>query len=566
MFNGTIKENILLGNKDISEERINEIISLVCLDEDIKNMPNGINTIIGDNGTTLSGGQEQKVALARIFVKDYSIIILDEPTSALDIESEEIISKVLSVCLSTGGDFAEIFQEDCISNSILVLDNKVENALGGRNYGIGIRIFKGVKSVYAYTNENSLTNLLDIAYEAAVVLGTLKKDDISVVLNDKLKYDNLHSIRYYPSAIGYNKKIEKMKEAYDAAKDFHNEIAQVKVGYKDQDQKILVANSEGAFVEDRRIRTRLSIKVVASDGNLNQTAFEGPGAHKGFEIFNNLDPAYYGREAARSAHLMLHARNCPSGNMTVAIDNGFGGVLFHEACGHSIEATAVSKGNSIFAGKFGKQIASEKITAIDDGTIANEWASSNIDDEGVPTKKNILIENGILKSYMVDKLNSRRMNMNVTGNSRIENYRYAPTSRMTNTYIAPGNSTKEEIIASISEGLYAKKLGGGSVNPVTGEFNFSVQEGYIVKNGVIQEPVRGASIMCFHFRKYSSRCRTTNYKGKKHDCWRQIKGRLWNLLSLKIPYLKRQKVKDLRNVKYILLREKRWEYLYMNKK
>ena len=215
----------------------------------------------------------------------------------------------------------------------------------------------------------------------------------------------------------------------------------------------------------------------------------------GIEMFDNVDPEYHGREAARVAHTMLHAKNCPAGNMTVAIDNGFGGVIFHEACGHALEASAVAKGNSVFANKLGEQIASTKVTAIDDGTMANAWGSLNIDDEGNKTQRNVLIENGILKGYMIDKLNGRRMNMEATGSSRRQSYKFQPTSRMTNTYIAAGNDKADEIIKSIEDGLYAKKLGGGSVNPVTGEFNFSVQEGYLVKNGVIQEPVRGASLI-----------------------------------------------------------------------
>jgi TldD protein len=181
--------------------------------------------------------------------------------------------------------------------------------------------------------------------------------------------------------------------------------------------------------------------------------------------------------------------------MTVAIDNGFGGVIFHEACGHALEATAVAKGNSVFAGKLGQKIASEKVTAIDDGTMPNLWVSLNIDDDGIPTKRKILIENGILKGYMIDKLNGRRMNMEPTGSGRRQSYKYAPTSRMTNTFIAPGEDSNEAIIASIDNGLYAKKMGGGSVNPVTGEFNFAVAEGYLVKNGKVDKPVRGATLI-----------------------------------------------------------------------
>jgi TldD protein len=408
--------------------------------------------------------------------------------------SREIASIILSKCLVTGGDFAEIFEEDSISNGIGIIDNKVENALGGRSYGVGIRIFKGFKSVYAYTNDSSTNGLLDTAHKAALALGELKEDR-SVVLSNNLEFNNIHKIKKYPNVIGYDKKIDIMKIAYKNAKEFNSAISQVTVSYLDKDQKILVANTEGIYAEDRRVRTRLAISAIASKGDENQTGFEGPGAHKGFELFEDIDPAHYGKEAARTAYTMLNAKNCPAGKMMVAIDNGFGGVIFHEACGHSLEATSVAKGNSVFSNKLGEQIASAKVTAIDDGTIPNAWGSINIDDEGNRAKKNVLIENGILKSYMIDKLNGRRMGMNPTGNSRRQSYKYAPTSRMTNTYIANGDDTAEEIIKSISDGLYAKKLGGGSVNPVTGEFNFAVSEGYIVKNGEIQEPVRGASLI-----------------------------------------------------------------------
>ena len=408
--------------------------------------------------------------------------------------SREVASMVLAKCLITGGDFAEIFEEDTISNNISLIDKKVENALGGRSYGIGIRIFKGFKSVYAYTNHNNLSSLLDTAYKAALALGSLKEEK-TVVLNNEVNYKNLHNISLYPNAVDYDKKIKVMKEAYNSAKDYSNYISQVNVTYLDKDQKVLIANSEGLYTEDRRVRTRLGISAIASNGSEKQTGFEGPGRLKGFEMFEEIDPEYYGKEAARVAHTMLHAKNCPAGNMTVAIDNGFGGVIFHEACGHSLEATSVAKGNSVFSDKLGQQIASTKVTAIDDGTLANHWGSANIDDEGNPTQKNVLIENGILKSYMIDKLNGRRMGMQATGSSRRQSYKFAPTSRMTNTYIAAGEDNPEDIIKSIDHGLYAKKMGGGSVNPVTGEFNFAVSEGYIVKNGQIQEPVRGASLI-----------------------------------------------------------------------
>ena len=409
--------------------------------------------------------------------------------------SKSVASEVLAKCLVTGGDFAEIFEEDSINNSISLVDGKVDDAIGGRSYGIGIRIFKGLNSVYAYTNNNSLESLLDTAYRAALALGEVKGDSISTIILNEKKIATIHPIIYYPKDVTYDKKIAVLKSAYGGAKNFSDDISQVIASYADKEQNILIANTEGLYVQDTRIRTRLGVSAIASKGSENQTGFEGPGRHMGIEMFDNVDPEYHGREAARIAHTMLHAKNCPAGNMTVAIDNGFGGVIFHEACGHALEASAVAKGNSVFANKLGQQIASTKVTAIDDGTMPNAWGSLNIDDEGNKTQRNVLIENGILKGYMIDKLNGRRMNMEATGSSRRQSYKYQPTSRMTNTYIAAGDDKPDDIIKSMEDGLYAKKLGGGSVNPVTGEFNFAVQEGYLVKNGEIQEPVRGASLI-----------------------------------------------------------------------
>ena len=216
----------------------------------------------------------------------------------------------------------------------------------------------------------------------------------------------------------------------------------------------------------------------------------------GYELFKtHVDVEEYAIKAAQRAVTMLNAEACPAGRMPVVIDNGFGGVIFHEACGHSLEAAAVAFGNSEFCGKLGTQIASPIVTAIDDGTMENEWGSTNIDDEGAPTTRLTLIENGILKNYMIDRLNARRMNMPVTGSGRRQDYTFAPTSRMRNTFIAPGTDENDEIIATCGDGLYAKSMGGGSVNPITGEFNFAVREGYLIRDGKIDRPVRGATLI-----------------------------------------------------------------------
>ena len=407
--------------------------------------------------------------------------------------NKEHIKEVLKIALSTGGDFAEIYAEDAISNSFNLVNGKVENAVGGRSYGVGIRIFKGFRSIYSYCNSSELGALKDTAHKAAAALNDSPLE-IDINLVERIN-KNISPIIYVPSNILNEKKITILKDAYKVAKEYSDEIAQVSVGYGDTDKKILIANSEGLYTEDRRIRTRVFVNSIASNGTENQTGFEGPGRSMGYEFFENVDMEAHAREASRCAITMLHAKECPKGKMSVAIDNGFGGVIFHEACGHSLEATSVAKGNSTFCNMLGKQIASTKVTAIDDGTIPNSWGTINIDDEGMPTRRNVLIENGILKSYMIDKLNGRRMGMEPTGNARRQSYKFAPTSRMTNTFIAPGTDKREDIIKSMEYGLYAKKMGGGSVNPVTGEFNFNVAEGYLVKNGKIADAVRGASLI-----------------------------------------------------------------------
>ena len=261
------------------------------------------------------------------------------------------------------------------------------------------------------------------------------------------------------------------------------------------DHTVLVANTEGLYATDRHVRTRMAISAVASANGENQSGSDAPGAGMGLEFFDTVNPKDIGREAARQALVNLSASYCPAGTMTVAIENGFGGVIFHEACGHSLEATAVAIGASQMAGKLGQQIANPKVTAIDDGTIPGAWGSVNMDDEGTPTQRNVLIENGILKSYLIDRLGSRRMGLPMTGSARRQGYGFEATSRMTNTFIANGTDRNEDIIASIENGLYCRKMGGGSVNPLTGAFNFAVTEGYLVRNGKICEPVRGASLI-----------------------------------------------------------------------
>ena len=407
--------------------------------------------------------------------------------------SKALAEEVLSCAVSTGADFAELYGENTRNNSVSMVDGKIERVGDNLLSGVGIRAFLGTKTVFASTSDISREGLLRCAATVAVAMGEVKQD-ISVRLTERV-FPNIHPIRSVPSGVDAAERADLLREGCFAAKEYHESISQVSGSILSVDHSILVANTEGLYTTNRSIRTRMAIEAVASKNGENQAGTSSPGAGMGLEFFELHSPREIGREAARQAVVNLNASYCPAGVMTVAIENGFGGVIFHEACGHSLEASSVAIGASQMAGKLGQMIANPKVTAIDDGTIPNAWGSVNIDDEGHPTQRNVLIENGVLKSYMIDRLGSRRMGLPMTGNGRRQNYLYEPTSRMTNTFIDNGPDKNEDIIASIENGLYCRKMGGGSVNPLTGAFNFAVTEGYLVRNGKICEAVRGASLI-----------------------------------------------------------------------
>ena len=408
--------------------------------------------------------------------------------------TREVCQRVLQKAVSTGADYAEIFAEHTVNHSISMIASKVDGIKDTVIAGAAIRVYKGMRSVMASTVDTSEAGLLRCAESAAEALGQ-GTAQIDIVLKERI-FGDIHPVKIVPSSCNNSEKVAILKEGYFAAKEYDESVVQVSGSLLDVDHNILIANTEGTYAQDRQIRTRMAISAVADKGSGTQTGFFGPGRRMGLETFTELiDPKSVGVRAAKQAVTMAGAGYCPAGVMPVAIDNGFGGVIFHEACGHGLEASSVAYGQSVFAGKLGQKIANEKVTAIDDGTIPGAWGSINIDDEGTPAQRNVLIENGILKSYMIDKFNGRRMGMASTGNSRRQSYRYTPTSRMTNTYIAAGQDKNEDIIGSIEYGLYAASMGGGSVNPVTGEFNFSVNEGYIIRDGKICEPVRGAALV-----------------------------------------------------------------------
>lgn len=406
---------------------------------------------------------------------------------------KNVAADVLEAALSTGGDFAEIYMEQAISTGIGMVNGVVEKATSGISYGCGVRIFSCTKVIYAYTSNTSAENLIKLAKEAAEAVSYGKTASIIPWINRVVP--NNHIIKNMPNTVVKKEVIALLRQAHSASVAHDPLITQTGHGYSDVIKDVLIANSEGLWASDRRVLTRVRVTAVASQGDEKQTGSCGPGAHCGFELFSGLNMEDLGRQCAQTAVTMLKADFCPGGIMPVVIENGFGGVIFHEACGHSLEATSVAKGASEFADKMNQQIAADCVTAIDDGTIPNAWGSQNIDDEGMPTRKNILIEKGMLKSFLIDKMGGIKMGMEPTGSARRESYKFPPTSRMSNTYIANGPHTPEEIIAATEYGLYAKKMGGGSVQPATGEFNFAVQEGYLIRNGKIAEPVRGATLI-----------------------------------------------------------------------
>ncbi|TVP96349.1 MAG: TldD/PmbA family protein [Acholeplasmatales bacterium] len=406
---------------------------------------------------------------------------------------KRFIESLLNTALESAADFAEVFIEEKKQSVIVMQSNTIEQAVNQQVFGVGIRVAQGHQSVYGYTNSKNHEELLKLAQDLSQSFaGERVRETVKL---GALKTGTAHAIKKMPDTVDMAEKASLVRRANQAARAYDEAIKQVSVSYMDYVQNVWVASSEDIFTNDQRVRTRLGIHSVAGNGKDMQSGFNGPGGHYGFEFYDTFDVEAAAQEASRTAITMLQADECPSGVMPVVIDNGFGGVIFHEACGHSLEATSVAKNASVFSGKQGEQIANPIVTAIDDGTIENAWGSANFDDEGRPQEKRVLIKEGVLQTYMVDYLNGKRMQTASTGSGRRESYKYPPTSRMSNTYIDNGDSTFDEIIAATPYGLYAKKMGGGSVNPSTGDFNFAVMEAYMIRDGKISEPVKGATLI-----------------------------------------------------------------------
>lgn len=402
------------------------------------------------------------------------------------------LHSVLEEALKNGGEYADLFFEDTKINNISYLDKKVDDMSLGNNYGVGLRVIVDKKTIYLYSNDTTNDSLINLARSVSSIVKN-KKHIVKDFIKSKEK-DN-HPVHINPFDVNFDDKIETLAYLDKTARKVSDKIKQVSARYMEKERNILVCTSNGILKEDSQTYIRLVMMSMASDGTNTQTSSRTKGALDGFQVIRDINLENMAIETANSAIKMLDSEYPKSGKYPVVIDNAFGGVIFHEACGHALEATSVADNASVFCNKLGKKIASDVVTVIDDGTIKNAWGSYNIDDEGNDAQRTVLIENGILKSYLVDELGSIKMNQKVTGSARRESYKYAPTSRMRNTFIDKGNSTFEELISGIEYGLYAKKMGGGSVDPATTDYNFAVSEGYLIENGKITKPVRGATLI-----------------------------------------------------------------------
>ncbi|MBF0541649.1 MAG: TldD/PmbA family protein [Nitrospirae bacterium] len=407
--------------------------------------------------------------------------------------NEELSSELLKTALKHGGEYADIYFEDRSPQSIQLEDNKVEKILSGIDKGVGIRVIFGGKTAYAYTNDLTHKSLIECA---ASVSRAVKGNSTDLVINlqrQRPKVDFV--IKKLPSSISMDDKLALVTRANIAARGIDNtKIRQVSIVYRDISQDVVIANSEGIFCSDSRVHIVFVAHVIAADGDIVQTGYEVVGGFKGFELFDEENVSDVAEIAAKRAVDMLSARKIKGGAMPVVISSEAGGTMVHEAIGHGLEADLAQQGLSVYSQKLGQKIASELITVIDDATIPGNRGSFRFDDEGTLSAKNILVKDGILTSYMYDRLTAMKDGCSSTGNGRRESYHHKPIPRMTNTYLAQGKHNSEDIIKSVKNGLFVKKMGGGQVNTVTGDFVFEVSLGYEINDGVIGDMVRGATL------------------------------------------------------------------------
>jgi len=408
--------------------------------------------------------------------------------------SEDVIKKVLNICHKAGADFSEIYIEEKETNSLRLEDSKIERASSGFDRGYGIRVRLGDNTFYSFSNDFKVEGIIDAAKTLVSSINGYQRITVMDLRNKDIK-SAINTSTFLPDDIDRQDKVNYLMDSDKAAREYSSEIKQVAVVYGDEIQRILIANSKGIFTFDERIRTRFVVQAIAKRGDKVQTGYVPVAALKGLELLREKNPVDVALKAAKISVRMLDSIPAPAGKMDIVIEKGHGGTLFHEACGHGLEADSIARNSSVYTGKLGEKVAGDNITLIDDGTLDGQWGSFGFDDEGFPAAKNILIENGILSGYMYDEYYSGKNGVSQTGNGRRESFMHIPIPRMTNTYILSGSDDPEDIIKETPRGIYACFLAGGQVDPATGEFVFGIGEGYLIENGVLTYPVRGATII-----------------------------------------------------------------------
>jgi TldD protein len=405
---------------------------------------------------------------------------------------EEVAARVLERALAHGGDFGEVYAEDRYGFAVGLDDSKLERPQTGSERGASVRVVHGDATYFGHVDGLADDDLLRVA--ESVSQAVRAGDSRAPAALKAASSESVHPIKERPEEVEAERKAQLLRDCDERARAESGDVTQVMASYAENRRIVEIFNSEGIAAGDDRTRVRLGVQVIAKRDSRVETGHETLGGHVGFEILET-DPTDVAQRAARKAVIALDAVDAPSGKMPVVVGNAFGGVLLHEAVGHGLEADHIQKRSSVWAGKLGEMVAEGFVTAYDDGRMTNEWGSDGIDDEGTPTQRTTIIEDGKLVSYLYDLIRARKDDVASTGNGRRESFRHLPVPRMTNTYFAPGTQTKDDLIAGVERGLYAVSFGGGQVEPATGDFVFGVSEAYLIENGEVTSPVRGATLI-----------------------------------------------------------------------
>jgi TldD protein len=407
-----------------------------------------------------------------------------------ELPSPELAEAIVSRALANGGDFAELFAERTTGMSITIDESRIEGVQSGGEQGAGVRVVKDGTAYFAHVDGLGERDLQRAADEAAAAL----RGDRTAAAPLKATETSTQEIRVRPEDVPAERKSELLRKLDDRGRSQGAEIVQLRVNYGETRREIAVANSTGTYATDDRTRLRLGAMAVAQRDGMVETGTETLGGHRGFELLDG-DPAGVAEQAAQKALTLLGADPAPAGSMPVVVGGGFGGVLFHEMTGHGLEADHIQKGASVYAGRLGEVVAEPLVNAYDDGLLPGEWGTDGIDDEGTPAQKTQVIEEGRLISFLYDRLRAERDGAELTANGRRGNFRNLPIPRMTNTYIAPGDADPKAMISEVKRGFYAVSFAGGQVEPATGDFVFGVSEGYLIEDGKVTRPCRGATLI-----------------------------------------------------------------------